>query len=182
MAFFNVFLTLGGVPVTAPVDTPTIRVRRLDTDALVETDSALSHVGDGNWKFELTTVATLEYAGRIDADPNGTGQVDQRYYGVSASGIQDNSIEALIPTVPADVVGFDIRETVGADFSTLARQINAIRLVLMGRNEPTLSGNPNDVTVFQDDNNPKMTMALTDLSGGVVLSPVGVPAKRARAI
>jgi len=63
-------------PLTAPGDIPTIRIRRLDTDALVVTDSAMDEVGEGNYKFIYTTpVEGVRFAAVADGDPNVAGQV-----------------------------------------------------------------------------------------------------------
>lgn len=103
MAEIIVLLTNSGVPVTGAT-VPTIRVRRLDTNALVETDSNLTEVGDGLYKFSLTTVSTLEYGYLVDGDPGAAGQVtdSERYFYGAVSGIQDERIETDIPAVLVD--------------------------------------------------------------------------------
>jgi hypothetical protein len=56
--------TINGVPATGL--TPTIRIRRVDTNAIVTTGS-MSEVGDGWYKFEFKQYSgTLPYAMRID--------------------------------------------------------------------------------------------------------------------
>lgn len=68
-----------GVPLEAPTDLPTIRIRRMDTDALVVTDDAMDEVGDGIYKYVFTPpVEGIEYSARSDGDPNVTGQVPAR--------------------------------------------------------------------------------------------------------
>ena len=65
-----------GVPLVAPAVTPTIRIRRSDTNALVVTDSAMTEVGDGNFKFRLTApVEGIEFVARADGDPTAVTQV-----------------------------------------------------------------------------------------------------------
>lgn len=57
--------TSGSTPTTGL--SPTIRIRRLDTDALVVTDDAMSEVGDGIYKYSFTEYSgTLDYAIRAD--------------------------------------------------------------------------------------------------------------------
>lgn len=64
------------VPLVAPGDLPTIRIRRLDTNALVVTDLDMDEVGDGNYKFRyLVPVEGVRFAARADGDPAATGQV-----------------------------------------------------------------------------------------------------------
>lgn len=67
-----------GVPLVAPGVTPTIRVRRLDTNALVVTDAAMTEVGDGVFKYIFPVVAPYKgqsFSGRADGDPTAVTQV-----------------------------------------------------------------------------------------------------------
>lgn len=65
-----------GVPLVAPANIPTIRIRRSDTDALVVTDSVMTEVGDGNFKFRLASpVEGIEFVARADGDPTAVTQV-----------------------------------------------------------------------------------------------------------
>ena len=65
-----------GTPLTSPANTPTIRIRRLDTDALEVTDVAMTEVGDGLFKFlQAPAVDGIAYAARADGDPTAAGQV-----------------------------------------------------------------------------------------------------------
>lgn len=97
-----------GVPLVTPANTPTIRIRRSDTDALVVTDAAMTEVGDGNFKFRYTTpVEGIEFVARADGDPTAAGQVPAgiRYQ----SGCGDNFAaevwqnEGLDPSNPKSV-------------------------------------------------------------------------------
>ena len=59
------FFTTVGVPTTGL--SPTIRIRRLDTDALVVTDDAMVDVGDGFYDYEFALFdSSLEYVIRAD--------------------------------------------------------------------------------------------------------------------
>lgn len=63
---FLAFFTEDGAPKTGL--TPTIRIRRLDTDALVVTDAAMSEVGDGFYKYIWNSYdQTRDYSARCDA-------------------------------------------------------------------------------------------------------------------
>ena len=88
-----------GVPMVAPTDPPEIRIRRLDTDALVVTDLAMTEVGDGIFKYEYTAaINSIEYAGRADGDPNVTGQATQRFQ----AGSGDTKVEETWKTLGLD--------------------------------------------------------------------------------
>lgn len=63
-------------PAVGLADTPEIRIRRLDTDALVVTDDTMTETGDGWYKYIYTTpVEGVSFSARADGDPNVTGQV-----------------------------------------------------------------------------------------------------------
>tara|TARA_R110002126_G_scaffold201572_1_gene349183 strand:+ start:57 stop:482 length:426 start_codon:yes stop_codon:yes gene_type:complete len=65
-----------GVPLIAPGVIPTIRVRRLDTNALVLTDVAMTEVGDGVFKrIYATPVEGVQFSARGDGDPTAVSQV-----------------------------------------------------------------------------------------------------------
>lgn len=65
-----------GVPLTGPGTVPTIRIRRLDTQALEVTDAAMTEVGDGLFFFSFApAVDGIEYAARADGDPAAAAQV-----------------------------------------------------------------------------------------------------------
>lgn len=65
-----------GTPLVAPGDIPTIRIRRLDTQALEVTDAAMTEVGDGVFLFSFApAVDGIEYSVRADGDPNANDQV-----------------------------------------------------------------------------------------------------------
>ncbi len=68
-------VTNKAVPLVSPANLPTIRIRRLDTGALVVTDSAMTEVGDGCFVFVFTESNLLEYSIRVDGDPTGVKQV-----------------------------------------------------------------------------------------------------------
>ena len=62
----SAFFTNAGTPATGL--SPTIRIRRLDTDALVVTDAAMVEVGDGFYDYDFTSTFSdlLDYAIRAD--------------------------------------------------------------------------------------------------------------------
>ena len=91
-------------PLTAPANTPTIRIRRTDTQALVVTDLAMTEQGDGNFSFDFSPTDGIEYAARSDGDPTVSGQTiaGARYAYGSLSGTTEARIEVGIPDILAD--------------------------------------------------------------------------------
>ena len=89
--------TNGNVPLTSPGTVPTIRIRRIDTGALVVTDSDMTELGDGSYQFTFAPVATLEYSIRADGDPAAAGQVTpgERYKFGDLSGITEDRIATI---------------------------------------------------------------------------------------
>lgn len=88
------FFTNNGVPLVAPGTAPTIRIRRIDTQALVVTDDSMTEIGDGNYSYDFTPDVTLDYTTRADGDPAAAGQVkkQERYVAGSFSGTIDQEI------------------------------------------------------------------------------------------
>ena len=79
-----------GTPMTSPATAPTIRVRRLDSNALVVTDLDMTEVGDGLFKYVYTdAVNSIEYAALADGDPGDAGQSTHKH--VAGSG--DTKVE-----------------------------------------------------------------------------------------
>ena len=88
-----------GVPLLAPANAPTIRLRRTDTKALVVTDVAMTEVGDGNYLYLVTSSdPQLDYVVRADGDPTASGQVTvmERYAFGSAPGIGDDYVRKIL--------------------------------------------------------------------------------------
>ena len=82
------------VPLVAPANVPTIRIRRSDTQALVITDLAMTEIGDGLFAFNFDPpVDGIEYTSRADGDPTAAGQVvtGSRY----AYGSVDNRLDEM---------------------------------------------------------------------------------------
>jgi len=74
--YVSAFFTTNGVPAAGL--TPTLRIRRLDTNALAVTDAAMTEVGDGAYRYEFATHdPLLDYLVRCDG---GVAQpVGERY-------------------------------------------------------------------------------------------------------
>ena len=97
-----------GVPLVSPANTPTIRIRRLDTDALVVTDLAMTEIGDGMFKYIYSTpVEGVRFAARGDGDPTAASQVPAagRFVTVSADNFAGEvwQNEGLDPANPKTV-------------------------------------------------------------------------------
>lgn len=101
MAYIPFLMTDDSVPQTAPVDSPEITIYRLDTDAAVVSGAAMTHVGQGLWRYDFTPSTTLEYGYVIDADPNATGQVTpgERYFYGGLSGTDIEHLDQLDDTI-----------------------------------------------------------------------------------
>lgn len=90
MVLITAFFTNLGAPLTSPSTAPTIRIRRLDTNALVITDASMSEVGGGFYKYEFTSAdELLDYSVRADGDPSAAGQVtaSERYRSGTLGGL-----------------------------------------------------------------------------------------------
>lgn len=94
------FFTVAGAPQTGL--SATIRIRRIDTGALVETDSAMAEIGDGLYAFDFTSfdAAIADYSVRADG---GAALGAERYQfgsldatGFKVDQIRDGSIAADI--------------------------------------------------------------------------------------
>lgn len=132
MPRISAFFTDEGVPLLAPGNVPTIRIRRQDTGALVVTDVAMTEQGDGVFTYDFAESPTLEYVFRCDGDPTAGGQVtpQERYVAASFSGITEARIETDIPAILVDT-GTDIPARFtgieGAGFLTASDSLEAIR-------------------------------------------------------
>lgn len=70
------FESATGVPLVAPANLPTVRIRRLTDNVLEITDVAMVEVGDGLFKYIFAPATdSIEYAARADGDPTAAGQV-----------------------------------------------------------------------------------------------------------
>jgi hypothetical protein len=85
------FFTNGNVPLVSPALPPTIRIRRTDTGALVVTDSNMTELGDGIYRFTFASDRTLEYGIRADALVGQT-TAGERYASGALSGTTDAAL------------------------------------------------------------------------------------------
>lgn len=83
----------GNSPVNGLADDPEITIYRGDTGAVVQAATAMQDLGAGGfYRFVFTpSIAGLDYAADIDADPLATGQVPagNRYYAAAFDDQQD---------------------------------------------------------------------------------------------
>ena len=99
LVFTAYWESASGTPLTSPGTAPQIRVRRLDTNALVVTDQDMTEVGDGLYKYVYAAaVNSIEYAARADGDPDDNGQSTQRYQ----AGSGDTKVEETWKTLGLD--------------------------------------------------------------------------------
>lgn len=88
-----------GVPLTAPANAPTIRIRRADTQALVVTDAVMTEIGDGNYSYTfILGDPQLDYTIRADGDPTAAGQVTamERYAWGAISGLGSDYVRKIL--------------------------------------------------------------------------------------
>ncbi len=133
MVLITVFFTSTGIPSTSL--SPTIRIRRIDTDVLVITDAAMSNVGDGFYKYDFTTYDdTLEYVIRAD----GTVTLDDvdryKFNGSTEANIEitlrdTEEIQSKLPT--DNIMG-------SAVLTSKDDEIDAIKLVTDAISIPTV--------------------------------------------
>lgn len=68
--------TAPGVSLVSPAVAPTVRIRRVDTNALVVTDAAMLEVGEGVFTYNFIPVdKALTYSVVADGDPTAVLQV-----------------------------------------------------------------------------------------------------------
>ena len=121
MAEISVNLLASNVPVNGLTDDPEITIQRLDTDAEVVADAAMTDgMTRGLYRFTFAHDPLLDYAFLIDADPQNTGQVDVRYW----RGSFDGQVEQARDLLEADEV-FDQ----GAGTLTRNRRGTAVALI-----------------------------------------------------
>jgi len=117
------FFTDEGAPATGL--TPTIRIRRLDTGALVVTDASMTETGDGFYKYDFTTYDNnLEYAIRCDG---GSGLADNERYTFGNSGPTSDLNEVKAVTDKFSFSGINVNSQVkGIDTAVEAGLVDAI--------------------------------------------------------
>ena len=125
----------GGVAVNGLADPPEITILRLDTDAVIVNAAAMSdQAAGGLYKFVFTPVAGLEYSFSVDADPNVTGQVDDRNY-FGAIDNEQNDIwndrglnPSIVKTITEVTLGTDYDEAVAAP-TAIAKDVTKVGAV-----------------------------------------------------
>ncbi len=180
MAEILAFVTNLGVPLTG--GSVTARVRRTDTAALVVTDAALTELGDGLYRLSFASVATLEYAFVLDADPSATGQVSaqERYQWGGVSGVQDEAIEVTLPAIPAAVWEVDLTGMLSG-FVTAGEQLNAVRQFSFNKLWAA-PGSPGLIDLYLDGGATiRVSFEHRDFTGGGVVGVNGIPARREEA-
>ena len=113
-----------GVPLVSPGDAPTIRIRRLDTQALVITDVAMIEVGDGVFHYSFDPpVKGIKYSVRANGDPTAVVQVPStiRYmYGILSNRTDENwTLLGQDPNDPVTITDNDITSPSGNIDQTL---------------------------------------------------------------
>jgi len=116
--------TAPGVSLASPANAPTIRIRRIDTAALVITDVAMLEVGEGTFHYEFTPpVKGIVYSAVADGDPTAVLQVPAEIR--KQGGIIDTKLSevwtnfGLDPNDPVTVTDNTITSPSGAIDQTL---------------------------------------------------------------
>jgi len=158
MAFIVAFFTTDGAPATGL--SPTVRIRRTDTGALVETDTAMTELGDGGYARSFVPSPSLEYAIRAD---KGSGNDFERYVYGYLSGAEAD------PSAIADAVWDEAL----AGHGTLTTTGGAMTLLLGAlRNAQLDTSNSAQWVILvkdpADDNTVLLTMNLDDQDGNAI--------------
>lgn len=127
---------LSGVAVNGLTDPPEITILRLDTDAVIVNAAAMTDQGTGGlYKFlNFVPVAGINYSFSVDADPNVTGQVDDRNY-FGGFDNEQNDIwndrglnPSVVKTITENTVGEDYDEAVAAP-TAIAKDVTKVGAV-----------------------------------------------------
>lgn len=151
MATITTAFSNNGAPATGL--SPTIRIRRVDTQTLVVTDAAATEIGEGAYFYDFTTFdPTLNYTFRFDGGVS-LGNADRYTYGtfevpiddddsvrLDASGLQDSSITASKFAAGAIDAAAIATDAIGsAELATSA--VNEIRDAILSDSTPFAGAN-----------------------------------------
>ena len=161
----------GQSPLTSPVDLPEIQIRRIDTQAIVQAFTAMTEIGDGNYSFNFSPSATLDYTYQIDADPNVTGQALPRYFGGSFSGRADARIFTDIPDILVDT-GTTIPALIAALNDISVADILTAVLGGSGETVDTALSRLDNIDTSVTTTIPGLIAALNDISVSDILTAV----------
>lgn len=155
--------TDSGVPASGISPLPTIRIRNVDTTAIVVTDAFMTETGDGFYAYDFAAQDVAEdYSFRCDAG-NSLSTSDRYTFG--SSGPYDESIDTIASTV-SDI---DVR-------TTLTRKIQTNRLEL-------IDGSISNWVLYDDDSvSTLLTFSVTDKNGQAIIQPSNTPSKRTKAV
>lgn len=134
------FFTNNGIPAIGL--TPTIRIRRVSTGALLVTDAAMTEVGDGFYRYTFSTYdPSIDYAIRCDGGILLSGSERYQYAG-NENAAELDSIQDDIIEVNTNILGVS-GSVVNIDFSSLQVDIDKINTNIL-----SLSG---DIALLSDD-------------------------------
>jgi len=119
-------------PINGLADDPEITIYRGDTAAIVQAATAMQDLGNGGfYRFVFTpTIAGLDYAAEVDADPLASGQVPagNRFYASAFDDEQDElyrdrGLDPLNPkTTTENTAKLDYTEAVAAGGAPISKQ------------------------------------------------------------
>ena len=116
---------------------PTIRIRRTDTQALVVTDAAMTEQGDGLYSYDFAQSPALKYA--IRADGGNTLTAGERYVFGSIGPIEDDDLATSAVNKVRDSILADSTPFNGADIAAI--------LTDTGLTIPALIAALNDISI-----------------------------------
>jgi len=150
----TVFFVENGIPKTGL--SPTIRIRNVDTNALIVTDASMSEVGDGFYKYDFASYdASINYVIRMDG---GDTLANAERYCVAAN-----------ESYREDVASQVWATTIDGTSVTTSQALNIIRKVEVGK--WAIVGN--QMIFYEEDNvTPLLTFNLDDASAPAMRTPV----------
>jgi hypothetical protein len=138
------FFTNSGIPAAGL--SPTIRIRRVSTGALLVTDAAMTEIGDGFYKYNFAAYdPTIDYAIRCDGGIILSGS--ERY---TYAGNENSEVLTEIETVNTNVLGV----SANSDTTSLQADILRIGTDVLSLSADSLNAIENvqgDVTSIQGD-------------------------------
>lgn len=99
------YFTSAGSPATSL--SPTIRIRRTDTNALVVTDAAMTNVGDGVYRYSFSPDVGIDYS--VRADGGGALASSDRYAFGAISGTAMANMLGATEVMVANAAAFEPR-------------------------------------------------------------------------
>jgi hypothetical protein len=188
----------------------TIKIRRVDTGAVVQATVAMTEIGDGWYKFvQAAFDDSLQYAAVMDGSAAVTPQ--ERYQAAaapadgedritiaksvdaeltaehgaggwtSASAVDWSTAEREQIRAALGIVGAKSGPSGGGQLQAILAESSLARKVLTNRLE-LKDGDSGNWILYDDDDSPLLEFDVTDVNDGPIVNDVGVPAKRTKGV